>query len=59
MLEREIRRVENPQADIPLQRAAEVDQWPVSKPEPIPLLVGNDLGLLGGVELEVEHDLRG
>ena len=51
--------VEDPQTDIPLQRAAEVDHRLVAQPEPIPLLVGDDLGLFGGVDLEVEHDLRG
>ena len=59
MLDGKIPRVEDPQADIPLQRAAEVDHRLVPQPEPVPLLVGNDFRLFGGVELQVEHDLRG
>ena len=50
MLEGRSSVVEDPKADIPLQHAAQVDHGLVAQAEPLPFLVGDDFGLLGGVE---------
>src|SRR5271166_6261868 len=49
--------MEDPQTDIPLQRASESHDWLIAQSEPVSLLVGDDPGLLDGIDFRVEQNL--
>ena len=57
MFDGQVAGVENPQADIPLQHAAEPDDGLIPQTQPFSLLGGGDFGLFGGIDLGIENNL--